>query len=232
MQSSVIAWAWDWTKSIGIALVAWLFLRTFVVAAFYIPSGSMEPALLVRDWIFVNKALYGAEVPLIHRRLPSVREPRRGDIVVVDSKEAPIELVKRLIGIPGDTLAMVGGRLVRNGRIVNEPYAMHTDIEKSERPEMRSKMHDWQVRHLSGRDTAGYRPDLQDWGPIVVARDSLFMMGDNREDSYDSRYYGFLARSSVRGSPMFIYYSYDASSYRPLPFVTAVRWRRIFSSPE
>ncbi|MEO8226462.1 MAG: signal peptidase I [Gemmatimonadota bacterium] len=228
MQSSFVAWLWDWTKSIAVALVVWFFLRTFLLEAFHIPSSSMEPTLLVGDWLFVNKALYGAEVPLVHRRLPAVREPRKGDIVVFDSKEEPIKLVKRLIGTPGDTLQMEAGQLIRNGRRVDEPYAVHTELSKSEGFEMRAKMHDWQVAHLAGRDSASYRPDLQDWGPIVVARDSLFMMGDNRENSYDSRYYGFISRSSVRGSPMFVYYSYDLSSYKPLPFLTAVRWNRIF----
>lgn len=228
MQSPFVAWLWDWTKSIAVALVVWFFLRTFLLEAFHIPSSSMEPTLLVGDWLFVNKALYGAEVPLVNRRLPAVREPRKGDIVVFDSREEPIKLVKRLIGTPGDTLQMEAGQLIRNGRRVDEPYAVHTELSKTEGPDMRAKMHDWQVLHLAGRDSASYRPDLQDWGPIVVPRDSLFMMGDNRENSYDSRYYGFLSRTSVRGSPMFIYYSYDLSSYKPLPFLTAVRWGRIF----
>ncbi|MBA2627401.1 MAG: signal peptidase I [Gemmatimonadales bacterium] len=228
MQSSFVAWLWDWAKSIGVALVVWFFLRTFLVEAFHIPSSSMERTLLVGDWLFVNKALYGAEVPLTGKHLPAVREPRRGDIVVFDSKEQPLKLVKRLIGTPGDTLQMKGGRLIRNGQLVDEPYAVHSDISKSEGPEMRAKMRQWQVLHLAGTDTTGYQTNLQDWGPVVVPRDSLFMMGDNREDSYDSRYWGFLARSSVRGSPMFVYYSFDPSSYRPLPFLTAVRWNRIF----
>jgi signal peptidase I len=90
-------------------------------------------------------------------------------------------------------------------------------------------MRRWQLPHLAGGDTASYHPDVQDWGPIVVPRDSLFVMGDNRENSLDSRYWGYLPRENLRGSPMFIYYSYDKSSYRALPFLTAVRWGRIFS---
>lgn len=234
-SSSFTAWLWDWTKSIGIALVVWLFLRTFLVEAFHIPSGSMEKTLLVGDWLFVNKALYGAEVPLINKRLPAVRQPQKGDIVVFDSKEmagvepAGIKVVKRLIGTPGDTLAMRGGQLYRNGRAVTEPYVQHINLDESAPPELRAKMREWQLPHLVGRDTTGYAPDVEDWGPIVVPSDSLFVMGDNRENSLDSRYWGFLPRTNVRGSPMFVYYSYDAESYRPLPFFTAVRWGRIFT---
>jgi signal peptidase I len=84
---------------------------------------------------------------------------------------------------------------------------------------------------LAGRDPATYDPDLQDWGPIVVPADSFFMMGDNRDNSYDGRYWGFLPRSNVRGTPLIVYFSYDPESWRPLPFLTAVRWKRIFTRP-
>ena len=223
------AWVWDWTKSIAVALVVWLFLRTFLLEAFHIPSGSMERTLLVGDWLFVNKALYGAEVPLIHKRLPAVREPRIGDIVVFDSKEGPDQkIVKRLVGVPGDTLEMRASHLFRNGAPVAEPYAVHVDTTKSVGA-FRAQMRDWQLPHVVG-DTVGYEPDLQHWGPLVVPADSLFVMGDNREDSYDSRYWGFLARSSLRGSPMFVYYSYEAGAASVAPALTSVRWNRLFTA--
>ena len=235
-KGSVGAWLWDWAKSIGVALVVWLFLRTFLVEAFHIPSESMERTLLVGDWLFVNKALYGAEVPFVHSHLPAVRQPRVGDVVVFDSRDAPevgeyagIKVVKRLIGVPGDTLSMRGGKLYRNGHAVPEPYVQHINLQESAPPPMRDYMRRWQLPHLAGGDTASYHPDVQDWGPIVVPRDSLFVMGDNRENSLDSRYWGYLPRENLRGSPMFIYYSYDKSSYRALPFLTAVRWGRIFT---
>src|SRR5439155_22588568 len=127
-MKSFARWLWDWTKSIAVALVVWFFLRTFLVEAFRIPSGSMENTLLIGDFLFVNKLLYGAEVPLIHRRLPAIREPRRGDILVFDSvEEAGLKVVKRLIGVPGDTLAMQHGVLYRNGKAVNEPGVIRTD---------------------------------------------------------------------------------------------------------
>jgi signal peptidase I len=93
-------------------------------------------------------------------------------------------------------------------------------------------MRHWQLSHLAQPDTANYQPDLQDWGPILVPPDSFFMMGDNRDSSYDGRYWGFLPRENVRGRPLVVYFSYDASSWRSLPFFTAVRWDRIFSEPQ
>lgn len=223
----------EWTKSIVFAVVAWLLLRTFLVASFRITSGSMENTLLVADWLFVAKPLYGAEVPLIHVHLPAFREPRRGEILVFDSVEEPgLAIVKRLMGVPGDTLEMRGGSLIRNHEPLAEPYVRHVDVTRSESLDMRAKMRAWQVRHLATPDTARYAPDLQDWGPIVVPTDSLFMMGDNRDESYDGRYWGFLPRGNVQGTPVLIYFSYDPTSYKPLPFVSAVRWSRIFSRPK
>lgn len=227
------AWLLDWAKSIAIALVVWMVLRTFLIEAFRIPSGSMENSLLVGDFLFVNKALYGAEVPFTGRRLPAVREPIRGDILVFDSvEEEGMKVVKRLIGMPGDTLSMVEGDLFRNGVRVDEPYALRSDPNKSEEPLQRAKMRRWQVSHLVGRDRATYQPDLHDWGPIVVPADSFFMMGDNRDSSYDGRYWGFLPRLNVRGKPLIVYFSYDKNSYKPLPFLSAIRWGRLLTTPD
>jgi signal peptidase I len=107
---SFAVWLWEWTKSILVALVVWFLLRTFLVEAFRIPSGSMENTLLIGDFLFVNKALYGAEVPLVHVHLPAFREPRRDDILVFDSvEEEGLKVVKRLIGMPGDTLRRENG---------------------------------------------------------------------------------------------------------------------------
>jgi signal peptidase I len=226
------AWLFEWVKSIAVALVVWFFLRTFLLEAFRIPSGSMENTLLVGDFLFVNKLLYGAEVPLVGARLPAVREPRRDEILVFDSVEDEgLKVVKRLIGMPGDTLAMENGLLIRNGQRVPEGYAVHANPSWLAEPEQREKMRAWQSKHLAGRLPEGYAPDLQNWGPIVVPPDSFFMMGDNRDSSYDGRYWGFLPRRNVRGTPMFIYYSFNASSWRPLPFFTDIRWGRIFSAP-
>ena len=172
-------------------------------------------------------------MPIVGARLPAVREPRRNDILVFDSVEEPgLKVVKRLVGMPGDTLAMEGGELYRNGSKIDEPYVVHTDQGRSEDAMQRLKMREWQLPHLVRREQATYKPDLQELGPIVVPADSFFMMGDNRDSSYDGRYWGFLPRTNVRGRPLLVYYSYDANSWRSLPFLTAVRWNRLFSTPE
>ena len=220
---------WEWIKSIGVALVIWLVVRSLLVEAFRIPSGSMENTLLIGDFLFVNKTLYGAEIPLTDRHLPPVREPRRLDIVVFRSVEDPtVNVVKRVVGMPGDTLGMKDNILQRNGQPVEEPYVIRTDPNSD--PEL-PQMRDWQVKYLVGKDPATYRPTLKNWGPVVVPRDSLMVMGDNRDNSYDSRYWGFLGRDRLRGRPLLIYYSYDKDGMLPLPFITSIRWGRIFSSP-
>jgi signal peptidase I len=233
-MKSFARWLWDWAKSIAVALVVWFFLRTFLVEAFRIPSGSMENTLLIGDFLFVNKLLYGAEVPLIHQRLPAIREPVRGDILVFDSvEEEGLKVVKRLIGVPGDTLSMESSQLYRNGKRVVEPWVIRTDPNASADPLQREQMRRWQSRHLvRGVNPDLYHPDLHNWGPIVVPADSFFMMGDNRDGSYDGRYWGFLPRINVRGRPLLVYYSFDGSTYKPLPFFTNIRWGRIFTMPE
>ena len=220
---------WEWVKSIAAALVIWFFLRALLVEAFRIPSGSMENTLLIGDFLFVNKALYGAEVPVVGARLPAFREPKRQDVVVFDSVEEPgVNVVKRVVGMPGDTLAMEGNAIYVNGAALEEPYVIRTDPGSDpEHPQMRA----WQVRYLVNRDVRSYRPTLKNWGPIVVPPDSFFVMGDNRDNSYDSRYWGFLGRDRIRGRPLFIYYSFDRSGVLPLPFFTSIRWTRILSAP-
>ncbi len=221
---------WEWLKSLGIALVIWFVLRTLLIEAFRIPSSSMERTLLVGDFLFVNKALYGAELPLIHTHLPAIREPRLGDIVVFDSRtEVGVKVVKRLVGMPGDTLQMKNSVLWRNGVAQHEGYVEHVDsLTDTSAPEMR----DWQVNYLlPGVNRASYRPTRDTWGPLVVPNGQYFVMGDNRDNSYDSRYWGFVPRDVIRGRPLFIYYSFDHDSWRALPFLTAIRWGRIGHQP-
>ena len=222
--------AWEWMKSIAVALVIWFVLRALLIQAFRIPSPSMENTLLIGDFLFVNKALYGAEVPIVKKRLPAIREPRRFDVVVFRSPEAPgINVVKRIVGVPGDTLSMRENFIYRNGELLDEPHAIKTDSAfNPEDPRMRA----WQVRYLVGLDPKEYRPTLKNWGPVVVPTDSFFVMGDNRDNSYDSRYWGFLGRDRIDGRPLFIYYSFDKNGMLPLPFLTSIRWSRIFSTPD
>ena len=220
----------EWVKSIAIALVIWFFLRALLVEAFRIPSGSMENTLQIGDFLFVNKALYGAEIPIVNKRLPAFRDPARYDIVIFESREEPgVNVVKRVVGMPGDTLSMVNSTLFLNGERLREEYAVRTNPHADpEDPRMRA----WQLHYLTGRDPRTYRPSLKNWGPIVVPPDSFFVMGDNRDNSYDSRYWGFLGRDRIDGRPLFIYYSFDKNGLLPLPFITNIRWGRIFSTPE
>jgi signal peptidase I len=150
--------------------------------------------------------------------------------VIFKSVEEPrLTVVKRLVGMPGDTLSMEDNRLAVNGKPADEPWVIRTDpLADHEDPKMRA----WQVHYLPGdRDAADYRPTLKNWGPIVVPPDSFFVMGDNRDSSYDSRYWGFLGRDRIRGRPLIIYYSYDPNGVLPLPFFTAIRWGRLLHRP-
>ena len=217
---------WEWVKSIAVALVIWLVVRSLLVEAFRIPSGSMENTLLIGDFLFVNKTLYGAEIPLTSKHLPPIREPKRLDIVVFRSvEEASTNVVKRVIGMPGDTISMKDNIVQINGRALDEPYVVRTDpLADREEPQM----HDWQVKRVIGRNPGSYRPTLHNWGPLVVPPDSFLVMGDNRNNSYDGRFWGFHQRPAPDAV---IYYSYDKEGLLPLQFVTAIRWGRIFSSP-
>src|SRR5437763_3762734 len=115
-RRSPLAFFWEWTKIVQVAVLVFLVIQTFLVQAFKIPSGSMEHTLLVGDFLLVNKLVYGAEVPFTHKRLPKIRDPHRGDVIVFEYPEDPTKnFVKRLVGVPGDTLEMREGTLIRNG---------------------------------------------------------------------------------------------------------------------
>lgn len=221
----------EWVRAAAWALGIWLVLSTFLVQAYFIPSPSMEKTLLVGDVLFVNKFLFGAKIPFINAHLPAVREPKHGDIVVFISPTQDSTLVKRLIGLPGDTLEMHVGVLYRNGKAMEEPYVQGLVPENTLDPRSRADMRAMHLPHYIGADAAGYLPDVHDWGPLLVPPDSLWMMGDNRDHSLDSRFWGFVPRTNVRGTPIIIYYSWDHDSYRPLPFFTATRWGRILHIP-
>ena len=230
-NGSVGRWLWEWTKSIAVAFLLFILVRTFVVEAFQIPTGSMEQTLLVGDFLLVNKMVYGAELPGTGVRLPAFDPPERGDIVVFQPppaarQAANTNYVKRIVGLPGDTLLMVEGVLYRNGTQVSEPYARHT------RPyeDPRSPQFDWQRTHLveDGRRLQEYRPTRDNCGPITVPTDSFFVMGDNRDNSEDSRYWGFVPHESIKGRPWIIYFSYDRNKITPFPWLTEIRWSRLF----
>ncbi|HYW09794.1 MAG TPA: signal peptidase I [Longimicrobium sp.] len=219
-------WMWEWTKAICTAIVLFLGVRTFVVEAFKIPTGSMEGTLLVGDFLLVNKAVYGAEIPIAHTRLPSFKHPGRGDVVVFLPPHDPERnYVKRIVGVGGDTLQMRDKVLFLNGAELPEPYARHVD-RLSDPLEMEME---WQRDFLLGslRERRRYRPTRDNWGPIVVPPGKLFALGDNRDNSEDSRYWGFLDESAVKGRPIFVYYSFEKDITRQFSWITGVRWSRI-----
>ena len=234
-QRSALRRFWENFKALLSALLFFIVLRTFVIEAYRIPSGSMIPTLLVGDWLFVNKLVYGPHIPFTEKGLPGYRDPQRGDVVVFKSPtqiDQPWDpnptLVKRLVGMPGDTLMMRKGVVYVNGIVSKQNFP----------PELSNPMYDsidplfvWQK--AAGLTTSRFgaapaQPTHDNWGPIVVPAAHYFMMGDSRYNSKDSRYWGFVPRENVRGQPMFVYYAYNADdSDRPLPFITDIRWRRI-----
>lgn len=220
----VLAAVWDWTRSILIAFALFVLVRAFVVEAFRIPTSSMENTLLVGDFLLVNKAVYGAEVPGTDLHLPAFADPERGDVVVFAPPQDPSRnYVKRLVGMPGDTLQMHHKVLFVNGVAQEEPYARHLD-ERADaiHPDMR-----WQSNHLIASPGSDYRPTRDNWGPLVVPAGKYFMLGDNRDNSEDSRYWGFVDRAAIRGRPWFVYYSFEAAEAGRLRWLRNVRWRRI-----
>ena len=213
----------DWLKSIAIAFVLFLFIRATVVEAFKIPTSSMEGTLLVGDFLLVNKAIYGARIPGTDVTLPALAEPRRGDVIVFHPPHEPEKnYVKRVVGMPADTLEMRDKQLLLNGSPVWEPYARYVDRQgDAVHPDM-----EWQSHHLIAAPTA-YHPTRDNWGPIVVPDGRYFVLGDNRDNSEDSRYWGFVTRDQIRGRPWIVYYSYvpaPASDSSPVP---DVRWWRL-----
>ncbi len=214
----------EWTKSFVIAAVLFLILRTFLVQTFVITSGSMEDTLLVGDMLVVNRAAMGSHIPFTRVRIPGYSEPRRGDVLVFDPPhEETLKLVKRLVGLPGDTLRMVDRVLYVNGEPRDEPYVRHTDVPDETHPWM-----SWQRDYLAPRvNPSTYRPTRDDWGPIVIPEEHYFMLGDNRETSLDSRYWGLLEGWRLEGRAVFTYFSYNKESYRPFPWLREVRWDRI-----
>ncbi len=214
----------DWAKSIALALALFMVIRTSVVEAFKIPTSSMEGTLLVGDFLLVNKAIYGARLPGTDIRLPPFAEPGRGDVVVFHPPHEPEKnYVKRLVGVPFDTLEMRDKQLYLNGSPVAEPYATYLDRQgDAVHPDM-----DWQSSHLIASEPRRYHPTRDNWGPLVVPEGQYFFLGDNRDNSEDSRYWGFVARDQIRGRPWLVYYSYELSLSTSVPWLSRVRWGRL-----
>lgn len=222
------------------AVAIFLGTRTLLAEAYRIPSGSMEPTLLVGDWLFVNKLRLGPHIPFTHRSLPGYAEPRRNDVVIfvsppqdpairISPNEVTPILVKRIVGVAGDTLFMRHGDLFVNGVLAPSPNKEVTLSDPA--AETPQSLFAWQHEFEVGGSRFGLptaAPSFHTWGPLVVPAGTYFMMGDNRENSVDSRYYGVVPRANLRGTPTFVYYSYDPIDgidyFRAL---TEIRWSRL-----
>lgn len=213
-----------WAKIIVISLALFIVIRAFGVEAFKIASGSMEHTLFEGDFLLINKLVYGAGIPGVGHKLPAIHAPRRGDVVVFTYPVDPsLNYVKRIVGIPGDTVQMREGTLIRNGELVRENYVQHSPDEADQSDEDFR----WQKAYLvGGASIENYRPSRNNWGPLVVPPHDYFVLGDNRDNSSDSRYWGFVADSLVRGQPIVVYYSYAPDTGHRLDWLTRLRWKR------
>jgi len=180
---------WEYAKAIITALILAMLIRTFIIQAFKIPSGSMVPTLLIGDHILVNKFLYGTKIPFSGKRMLMFKKPERGDIIVFKYPENPSkDFIKRVVAVEGDVIESKNKILHVNGNMVNEPYAQHTD--SSMRP-------------------MGIEP-RDNFGPVIVPKDKYFVMGDNRDQSYDSRYWGYVDMKDIKGKALILYWSWDS----------------------
>ena len=189
----------EYIEAFAVAIVLALIIRTFVVQAFKIPSGSMEPTLLVGDHILVNKFIYGEHIPFTDIKILDFGDPKRGEIIVfVYPKDESKDFIKRVIGVEGDTIEIKGKKLFINNQPFVDPYGHFKDNAII-------------PGHIQPRDN---------FGPVTVPEDSLFVMGDNRDRSADSRFWGFVRLNQVKGKAFLIYWSWGG-------FMRDIKWRRI-----
>jgi len=200
----------EYFESIVVAVILALFVRTFIFQAFKIPTGSMKPNLLVGDHLLVNKFIFAPTASPIERGLLPMRPIERGDVIVFKFPEEPDrDFIKRVIGLPGDSLELKNQTIHINGMPLIEPYAHYLFPPVAE-------------GQVNGFDLR------RKYGPVTVPEGHYFMMGDNRDDSQDSRFWGFLPASYVKGRALFIYWSFDTpdDGSAPTSFL-GVRWDRL-----
>jgi signal peptidase I len=219
----------EYFESIVIAVILALFIRTFVVQAFKIPTGSMENNLLIGDHLLVNKFIFGPSASALERTLLPMATIRRRDVIVFKYPEEPErDFIKRVIGLPGETVELREKKVYINGQPLDEPY-VHFLLPAASP----SELHETTTFDVRER-----------YGPVTVPADQYFVMGDNRDNSQDSRYWGFLERDYIKGKALIIYWSYDAgpeeyietdtgTSIRKMVdvfahFFTRTRWERMF----
>ena len=185
----------EYFESIVIAVILALFIRTFVVQAFKIPTGSMEENLLIGDHLLVNKFVFAPTASSIERALLPIGTIKRGDVIVFKYPEEPDrDFIKRVIGLPGETVELREKKVYINGNGLDEPY-----VHFLQPPGQNSEFHE--ITSFDVRER---------YGPVTVPADHYFVMGDNRDNSQDSRYWGFLPRDYVKGKALVIYWSYQA----------------------
>jgi len=221
---------WENVKQIGLAVILALLIKTSVVEAYKIPSGSMEDTLLIGDFLLANKFIYGARLPLVNYRLPAINDPERGDIVIfIYPVDGVTKYIKRCVGLPGDTIQVRNKKLFVNGQQYEDP-----EFAKYIKPRVLR-------RGPGGRDSR------DNFGPHVVPPNSYFMMGDNRDNSLDSRFWGMVHRDLILGEAMVVHWSWDESihpspkvmvsdplsvprlfAYNIVHFFQKVRWNRLF----
>lgn len=181
----------EYIEAIIYALILAMILRTFVIQAYKIPSGSMIPTLLIGDHILVNKFIYGINIPFIDKKFFVFRNPKRGDVIVFKYPEDPSrDFIKRVIGVEGDIIEVKDRALYVNGIQQHEKYAQYTEKDIMDRA-------------LGPRD---------EFGPITIPKGKLFMMGDNRDHSLDSRFWGYVDLNQVRGEAIIKYWSWDSDN--------------------
>ena len=200
----------EYFESICVAVILALFVRTFVVQAFKIPTGSMENNLLVGDHLLVNKMVFAPTLSTLEQKLLPIDPVKRGDILVFKFPEDPTrDFIKRVIGMPGDTLELKGKTIYINGKPLDEPYVRF--LFPDDLP--------------PGVSLAGTDPRRK-YGPVTVPQDMFFMMGDNRDNSEDSRFWGFMPRSYIKGKALFVYFSFgDANGLSGT--LSNIRWGRM-----
>jgi signal peptidase I len=188
----------EYGEALFIALILALVIRAFLVQAFSIPSGSMQPTLLIGDYLLVNKFSYGIRNPLTNKVWIPISTPHRGDVVVFIFPQDPSkDYIKRVVGLPGDRIQIVDKKVFVNGKLFETPEAVYDDPTIIPAPHGLGE---------SARDNMG---------PAEVPANSYFVMGDNRDHSYDSRFWGFVPMDAFRGKALFIYFSWEGASGQP-----------------
>ncbi len=228
----------EYIEAFVFAIVAALVLRAFVIQAFRIPTGSMKDTLLIGDFLLVNKFVYGAQTPehimmtdikLPSFRFPALKKPKRGDIIVFKyPKDESLDYIKRCVALEGDTVQVMDGIVFLN----HKPYEKQEFTHKEFDAEEGIYINYFKIKTVLGKEYtirkyAGITPSSRYYGPIVVPEGQYFMMGDNRDNSADSRIWGFMPKENIVGEALVIYWSWNM--HEPLWKITSkIRWNRIF----